>query len=80
VRKGDWTVVVMNADGSPGVLADVRVGAKVGFLRVAGIVLLAAASLLAALAAVLFLRSGRPGARPASAETGSADASLVSAV
>jgi len=32
VRDGDWSVVVMNANGSNGVQADVEVGTKVSFL------------------------------------------------
>jgi hypothetical protein len=32
VDDGDWSVVVMNADGSPGVDADVRAGANVSWL------------------------------------------------
>jgi hypothetical protein len=32
VADGDWSVVVMNADGSPGVDADVRAGANVPWL------------------------------------------------
>jgi hypothetical protein len=32
VRDGDWTIVVMNADGSRGVVADIDAGAKLSFL------------------------------------------------
>jgi hypothetical protein len=32
VEDGDWSVVVMNADGSPGVQVDVSAGAKVPYL------------------------------------------------
>ena len=32
VREGDWSVVLMNTDGSRGVAADIDVGAKMSFL------------------------------------------------
>src|SRR6266545_3122710 len=32
VRQGDWSVVLMNADGSRGVVADIDLGAKLSFL------------------------------------------------
>jgi len=32
VREGDWSVVLMNADGSRGVVADIDLGAKLSFL------------------------------------------------
>jgi hypothetical protein len=54
VEEGDWSVVVMNADGSRGVDAEVEAGAKVPFLSAIGwtgigagaVLLIAAAGLL----------------------------------
>jgi hypothetical protein len=61
LKKGRWAVVVMNADGSPGVVADVAVGAKVGLVLPTGIALAVFGSLLAALAGVLITRGSRVG-------------------
>lgn len=66
VRDGDWSVVVMNADGSPGVHADVSAGAKLGFLDEAGWVLLGMGLLSLAGAAAFAFAGGRPrGGQPA---------------
>jgi hypothetical protein len=54
VEDGDWSVVVMNADGSKGVKADVEAGAKLAWLDAAGWGVLGGGLLLAA-AAIAFL-------------------------
>ena len=60
VRDGDWSVVVMNADGSPGVHADVSAGAKLGFLDEAGWVLLGMGGLAFTGALAFAFFGGRP--------------------
>lgn len=49
VRDGDWTVVLMNADGSAGVSADVSVGATLPVLGWGTVTLFVAAALLFAI-------------------------------
>jgi hypothetical protein len=62
VEDGDWSIVVMNADGSRGVDADVKAGAEVPFLSslgwgttIAGLLVL----VLAAVLTVVGIRAGR---------------------
>ena len=69
VEKGNWAVVIMNADGSAGVEAGVSVGAKAGFLVWVAGGLLALGALFAAWAATIYfgLRRGRARAGATSA-------------
>ena len=66
-KSGSWSVVVMNADGSPGVSADVSAGVKAAWLLWAGIgIALAGGILLAVAALMLYHGAGRP-PKPAAA-------------
>jgi hypothetical protein len=74
VESGDWTVVLMNADGSSGVDANVRVGIKIDWLLPVAIVLMVVGLLLLVggiLLAVLVGRGRRqpPQLAPAGAST-----------
>ena len=63
VDDGDWSVVVMNEDGSRGVDADVRAGVRLGWLDEAGIVSLTTGVVLLLIAgavAGLGVRRQRP--------------------
>jgi hypothetical protein len=53
IREGQWRVVVMNADGSPKVAADAKVGASVAHALVYTLVLLGLAVALGALVVLL---------------------------
>jgi len=65
-EAGRWAIVVMNADGRPGVSVDVQVGARAGWLLPLSVGLLIAGGLLAAGAAAL-IGYGASGATPATA-------------
>lgn len=73
VESGDWTVVLMNADGSAGVDADVRLGIKVGWLLPALIGLLVG-GVLAIAAGVALIVAGARHLYPPSAEAPAAPA------
>jgi hypothetical protein len=65
VRKGDWSAVLMNADGSRRVAADIDLGAKLSFLLwVAVGLLIAGALVLAGSIALIVLAARRPQAPP----------------
>jgi hypothetical protein len=69
VQKGNWAVVVMNADGTAGVQAPVSVGAKAGFLVWLGAGLLGFGAVLAAGAAACIF-GGRRTSRESLADAG----------
>ena len=66
VKDGHWVVVVMNADGSAGVTADLRIGAKVDSLIWIGVGMLGG-GLLLALAAAGLIYAGIPKRRASAA-------------
>ena len=70
VEDGDWSVVVMNADGSPGVDAGISAGASIGWLDEAGWISLATGLVLLAGAGGLLYLGVRPrrGSQPGGTE------------
>jgi hypothetical protein len=58
-RKGHWSVVVMNADGSPGVDVDAEVAVKVPFLRRLAIAFLVGGGILALMGGLLLTLAAR---------------------
>jgi hypothetical protein len=73
VRDGNWSVVVMNADGSRGVAADVRAGAKLPFLDELGVSALGAGGGLLIAAIVLTVLGVRSPRRPAQSQARASD-------
>jgi hypothetical protein len=64
LEQGDWAVVVMNADGSAPVAADMRLSARFGIVTPLMVGLAVAGILVAALGATLIVLGRRRGARP----------------
>ena len=68
VDEGNWVAVVMNADASKSIVAEVSVGAETELLLWAGLILLGLGLVFSAVAALLIaLGVRRPGAIPAQA-------------
>ena len=67
VREGEWTVVMMNADASPGVSVDAKAGAKVPFIGDLALWLAIPGAILGALSLLLIVVGARgiAGARQA---------------
>jgi hypothetical protein len=63
-RSGTWSVVVMNADASPGVAADVTAGVRVAWLLWAAIGAAIGGAILLAIAATMVRRALRRPSRP----------------
>ena len=66
--EGRWAVVLMNADASPGILAEATVGIRSGALLPVAISLLVAGALLLVAAVVIILVAALAGRRPVEAQ------------
>lgn len=66
-RPGNWAVVVMNVDGSPGVMADVELGARTGVVTPIAIALMVGGAVVLLIALILIVGGTRRGRRRAAA-------------
>jgi hypothetical protein len=64
VESGNWSAVVMNADGARGVSVDADAGVKIGWLLWVGLGLAIVGALLTAACVILVLRIGRSATQP----------------
>jgi hypothetical protein len=62
--SGNWSAVVMNADGSPAVIVDVNVGARAAFILPLTILMLGTGVVLTAIAVALIIVGARDANRP----------------
>jgi hypothetical protein len=69
-RGGRWSVVVMNADGSPDVAADVEIGAKSGAVTPVAVMLLIIGGIVTAVAVVLIVVGARGRREPGAPSQG----------
>jgi hypothetical protein len=59
VEEGEWAAVLMNADGSPGILADVTVGVRSGALLPIAITMLIVGAVFLVIAVVIIVLAAR---------------------
>ena len=72
LRGGDWSIVLMNADGSPGIDSEAILGVRIGWLIWAAVGILIGGALLAAIGGVLIYAGVRPGTTTPAATLGEA--------
>jgi hypothetical protein len=75
VEEGEWTAVLMNADGSPGILADVTAAVRSGALLAIALTMVAVGAVLLVIAVVIIVLAarGRDAEAVATAEQPEAD-------
>jgi hypothetical protein len=78
-ESGEWTIVLMNADGSDGVAADVSIGAEANFLLWLAIGVLVAGLLVLAVGVLLIVVGARGATSAAAAPAPAAGTALAAA-